>query len=151
MSCKVYLGVKDCDKETAKFADAMSTQFFQLLMAKGEEGKSLAAIALFSLLDRFTESNVAIVDQSLSLLQVAVFPFAYRVLHVAAHYQPRLLLPMLSARPALIAWVSLVSSFPHVACTLPPTEQLIAHYVRYADGSEHHSVVSKTVKSGGSI
>jgi len=125
--------------------------FYQILMKKAKEErdsakKSLVA-ALSELFSNFDASNGPYFGgKSLGIVDIMIFPFAYRFGLILPHYR-NFVLPEGERLQGFHQWYATASKSESVVGTMPDDAKLIEEYRRYAEDTTD-SLVAQAVRKG---
>ena len=127
--------------------------FYALLMKKSEPERDMAKQNIESSLKSLFE-EVEIQDgpffggKSLNMVDIMLFPFAYRFQLIFPHY--REYRPPVEGLERYYKWYAAVSQCESVKKTMPEDEKLIEIYKRYADDTAQ-SLVAEAIRKGTSL
>ena len=125
--------------------------FYQILMKKVEKERDSAkknlVAALCELFSDFDDSKGAYFGgKSLGIVDMMLFPFAYRFSLILPHYR-NFVLPQDKGLEGFHQWYAAASKTDSVLGTMPDDAKLIEEYRRYAEDTTN-SLVAQAVRKG---
>lgn len=128
--------------------------FYTVLVRKDKTERLDAFARILNGLRRFSaecdSEGPCFTGSSLGLVDIALFPWAFRM-YILEHFRgPQFKVPSSNEDPSLARyhqWYEHVSALPAVQTTIANKTELLRVYERYADGSAH-SKVADAVRSG---